>query len=72
MSALGVTVELNIADVEEMVRREVERRYPGLVLLGFSISSWSTMLVRVDHGTMTEPTRHHLNPDHRQLPWEDS
>lgn len=69
--SLGISVDLNIADVQELVRREVERRYPGMHLKGFTVSSWNTVLIDVQGDMLQEP-RHAVDPRHRQLDWSGS
>jgi hypothetical protein len=65
---LEMRVTLNIADVDRLISEEMQRRYPGTQITGWTLKSWNTSLVQVEDGTMTYPVHHHVRAEHAELP----
>lgn len=63
---MKLSVELDVYDAVEILRRVLTAKF-GQEVEDITIRSWNTELMRVVGGTLEEPVRHHLRPDHSAL-----
>lgn len=64
-----IHLALNIADIQWLIENEVAKRYAGLELGGFTVTSYSTVVMRVEAGMLVSPVRHQVHEKHASLDW---
>jgi hypothetical protein len=60
---MKIDITINICDVENLVRAEVERRFPNCELGDLTVKSWNTTVFRIVDGKLDEPA-HIIRQDH--------
>lgn len=64
-----IDIDLDIGDVDLVLRRALAERYPDVQVCAIRIRSWGLLLAELHPGLLVEPSRHRLDPG-RMIDWD--